>query len=121
MVDMGLIRSVTRDGDTTRVQLILTTGWCPFAATLVTSIQERVRQAGVPGDVEVEVTWDEPWTTDRLSPDARRKLRFLPEPRTVTDLSPARLPYRNLGHGNRANAALASVKPTPAAAPEDAR
>ena len=34
---------------------------------------------------EVEVVWDEAWTTDRLSPSARRLLRFLPEPVAVPD------------------------------------
>jgi metal-sulfur cluster biosynthetic enzyme len=33
----------------------------------------------------VEVTWDEAWTTDRLSEGARAKLRFLPDPRSVPD------------------------------------
>jgi metal-sulfur cluster biosynthetic enzyme len=33
------------------------------------------------------VMWDEAWTTDRLSPDARAKLRFLPDPVTVPDRS----------------------------------
>ena len=28
----------------------------------------------------VEIVWDEPWTTDRLSDKARRTLRFLPDP-----------------------------------------
>jgi metal-sulfur cluster biosynthetic enzyme len=31
------------------------------------------------------VVWEEAWTTDRLSPDARRKLRFLPDPVAVGD------------------------------------
>jgi metal-sulfur cluster biosynthetic enzyme len=85
VVDMGLVRSVTPTGDGTRVELMLTTGWCPFAATLVTSISDRIRELGAPGEVDVEVVWDEPWTTDRLSADARRKLRFLPDPSTVGD------------------------------------
>jgi metal-sulfur cluster biosynthetic enzyme len=31
----------------------------------------------------VEIVWDEPWTTDRLSDTARRTLRFLPHPKEV--------------------------------------
>ena len=34
---------------------------------------------------EVEVVWDEAWTTDRLSESAVRKLRFLPDPASVPD------------------------------------
>ena len=34
---------------------------------------------------EVEIVWDEAWTTDRLSDSARHKLRFLPDPVAVRD------------------------------------
>ena len=83
VVDMGLVRSVAVEGDRARVELLLTTGWCPFAANLVGMISERIQ--GVPGlaRADVEVVWDEPWTTERLSDKARRQLRFLPHPREV--------------------------------------
>jgi metal-sulfur cluster biosynthetic enzyme len=83
VVDMGLVRSVDLDGDQARVELLLTTGWCPFAANLVGQISERV--AALPGmtGTTVEIVWDEPWTTDRLSDKARHQLRFLPHPKEV--------------------------------------
>jgi metal-sulfur cluster biosynthetic enzyme len=83
VVDMGLVRRVDLDGERPRVELVLTTGWCPFAATLVGEISEKVAAvAGTPGST-VEIVWDEPWTTDRLSDKARRTLRFLPHPKEV--------------------------------------
>ena len=83
VVDMGLVRRVDLEGDRPRVELLLTTGWCPFAANLVGQISERVAAvAGMAGS-EVEIVWDEPWTTDRLSDKARRTLRFLPHPKEV--------------------------------------
>jgi metal-sulfur cluster biosynthetic enzyme len=36
-------------------------------------------------DAEVEIVWDEAWTTDRLSPRAARLLRFLPPPAQAGD------------------------------------
>jgi metal-sulfur cluster biosynthetic enzyme len=82
-VDLGLVRSVAVDGGRARVELLLTTGWCPFAANLVGLFSDRVIQMpGVAGS-SVEIVWDEPWTTERLSDDARRKLRFLPHPNAV--------------------------------------
>jgi metal-sulfur cluster biosynthetic enzyme len=83
VVDMGLVRRVDLDGERPRVELLLTTGWCPFAGTLIGEITERV--AAVPGmaGTMVEVVWDEAWTTDRLSDTARRTLRFLPHPKEV--------------------------------------
>jgi metal-sulfur cluster biosynthetic enzyme len=87
VVDMGLVRDVTVDGNRASVQLILTTGWCPFASHLLTAITERVEALDEVGAASVEVTWDEAWTTDRLSEGARAKLRFLPDPRSVPDRS----------------------------------
>jgi metal-sulfur cluster biosynthetic enzyme len=80
VVDMGLVRDVSvRDGRA-RVELLLTTGWCPFASRVLDEVKDRVEEMDGVDRADVEVMWDEAWTTDRLSDDARRKLRFLPDP-----------------------------------------
>ena len=85
VVDMGLVRSVDASGGHVRVELLLTSGWCPFAAGVLTEVRERMEaQPGVT-DAEVEIVWDEAWTTDRLSPRAARLLRFLPPPAQIPD------------------------------------
>lgn len=80
---MGLLENVRVDRGRARLEIVLTTGWCPFVVPLLEAIRERV--ASVPGvdTADVQVSWERPWTTDRLSPDARRKLRFLPDPANV--------------------------------------
>jgi metal-sulfur cluster biosynthetic enzyme len=83
VVDMALVRRVDLDGERPRVELVLTTGWCPFAATLVGEISEKVAAVAGTAGSTVEIVWDEPWTTDRLSDKARRTLRFLPHPKEV--------------------------------------
>lgn len=85
VVDMGLLRSVQVHDGHARVELLLTSGWCPFAARVLTDVEEAI--AAQPGidSCEVEIVWDEAWTTDRLSPSAARKLRFLPDPVAVPD------------------------------------
>jgi metal-sulfur cluster biosynthetic enzyme len=85
VVDMGLVRSVRLRDRHARVELLLTSGWCPFAARVLGEVRERIEQLPDVDTAEVEVVWDEAWTTDRLAPSARRKLRFLPDPVTVTD------------------------------------
>ncbi|NDL57373.1 metal-sulfur cluster assembly factor [Phytoactinopolyspora mesophila] len=83
VVDMGLVRDVSvRDGRA-RIELLLTTGWCPFASRVLDEVKERVEELAGVDCADVEVMWDEAWTTDRLSDDARRKLRFLPDPAMV--------------------------------------
>jgi metal-sulfur cluster biosynthetic enzyme len=85
VVDMGLVRSVHQTGGQVRVELLLTSGWCPFASRVLTEIQDRIQaQPGVAA-AEVEIVWDEAWTTDRLSPRAASLLRFLPPPSQVGD------------------------------------
>lgn len=85
VVDMGLVRAVHAAGGQVRVELLLTSGWCPFASRVLTEVQERIAaQPGVTG-AEVEIVWDEAWTTDRLSERAASLLRFLPPPSQVPD------------------------------------
>jgi metal-sulfur cluster biosynthetic enzyme len=85
VVDMGLLRSVTVADGHARVELLLTSGWCPFAARVLSDVEEAIRaQPGV-GSCEVAVVWDEVWTPDRLAESAVRKLRFLPDPVAVPD------------------------------------
>lgn len=85
VVDMGLVRAANVRDRHARVELLLTSGWCPFASRVLGEVQERVEQLPEVDSAEVEVVWDEAWTTDRLSPSAHRKLRFLPEPVAVAD------------------------------------
>ena len=85
VVDMGLLRSVVVSDRHARVELLLTSGWCPFATRVLTDVEQAVRAHPGVESCEVEIVWDEPWTTDRLTDDARRKLRFLPDPAAVAD------------------------------------
>lgn len=85
VVDMGLVRSITRSGEDVRVEMILTSGWCPFAVDLVGAVREAAEAVTGPGRADVAISWDEPWGTHRLSEGARAKLRFLPDPRRLTD------------------------------------
>jgi metal-sulfur cluster biosynthetic enzyme len=85
VVDMGLLRSVDLHDRHARVELLLTSGWCPFASRVLMDVADAIgAQPGV-DSCEVEVVWDEAWTTDRLAESARRKLRFLPDPVAVAD------------------------------------
>jgi metal-sulfur cluster biosynthetic enzyme len=66
VVDLGLIYGVEIDADRVRVEMTLTTQGCP----LHDSMAEWVRQAvgRVPGvlDVAVALTFEPPWTPDRM-------------------------------------------------------
>lgn len=76
VVDMGLVESIDIRDDTVKVSLVLTSGWCPFAARLLEMVKEEVGALPGVGDVDVEVVWDPTWTPERMSAGAREKLRL---------------------------------------------
>ena len=85
IVDMGLLRSVDVRGRHAHVQLLLTSGWCPFAVHVLTDVETAIgAQPGI-DSCEVAIVWDEAWTPDRMSASATRALRFLPDPVAVGD------------------------------------
>jgi metal-sulfur cluster biosynthetic enzyme len=85
VVDMGLVRSVTVEGGEAHVELMLTSGWCPFASKVLGSVKQTVEDLPHIDRAKVEVIWDEAWTMERMSEDARAKLVFLPEPVAVAN------------------------------------
>lgn len=74
IVDMGVVEDVRVAGGHVEVDLVLTTGWCPFVASMSTAIPERLRALEGVESVDVRVVWDPVWTEERLSPSAREKL-----------------------------------------------
>ena len=74
IVDMGVVEDVRVDGAHVDVDLVLTTGWCPFVSSMSTAIPERLRRMDGVESVEVRTVWDPVWTPDRLSASARDKL-----------------------------------------------
>jgi metal-sulfur cluster biosynthetic enzyme len=74
VVDMGLIEDVRIEGRNVHIDMLLTTGWCPFVANLYNMMEERVKQCRGVENVKVQVLWDPVWTMDRLSDSARAKL-----------------------------------------------
>jgi metal-sulfur cluster biosynthetic enzyme len=85
IVDMGLVRSIEIADGHADVELMLTSGWCPFAARILDNVREEVEALDGIDSASVEITWDEAWTPARMAPAAVAKLRFLPEPAEVGD------------------------------------
>ena len=76
IVELGLLYDVEVDDSTVKVTYTLTSMGCPVGPM----IEEQVREmaSSVPGveHVEAELTWDPPWTPDRMSEDAKFILGF---------------------------------------------
>ncbi len=76
IVDLGLVYDIEVDGPKVKVVHSLTSMGCPAGPMIQEGIYDAVRQ--VPGveEVEVELTWDPPWTPDKMSDDAKFILGF---------------------------------------------
>ena len=76
--DLGLIYDIAISDDAiVDVTMTLTAPACPVADQLVREVAERVGQ--VPGvkTSHVQLTWDPPWTKDRMSEEALLELGLL--------------------------------------------
>lgn len=86
VVDMGLVRTVEVGADGgAHIEILLTSGWCPFQVDLVDEISTAVERLPDVDGAAVSINLEETWSTERLSDEARRQLRFLPEPGDVDD------------------------------------
>jgi ring-1,2-phenylacetyl-CoA epoxidase subunit PaaD len=73
VVELGIIRSVEATPERIRVEMLPTFVGCPALDVIRQSIADRL--AGMAAVVEVEASFAEPWTSDRITAPGRRKLR----------------------------------------------
>ncbi|MDQ3870220.1 MAG: phenylacetate-CoA oxygenase subunit PaaJ [Chloroflexota bacterium] len=73
VVDLGVIGAVEVAPGRIRVELLPTFVGCPAIELMRGEIAERL--GALAGYVEVELSFAEPWTTARITPEGRRKLR----------------------------------------------
>ena len=73
LVDLGVIRDVAVEGDRVRVEFTPTFLGCPALDVMRDAMEAKVRELG--GEPEVAVIADDSWSTDRITPAGREKLR----------------------------------------------
>lgn len=72
IVDVGLVYGVTVDGEHVKVTMTMTSAACPVADLIVGDVEAEVEQAlPRPMRVEVQLVWQPPWSTDRMSERAK--------------------------------------------------
>ncbi len=73
VVDLGVVRSVAAEGGRIRVELLPTFIGCPAIEVMRTSVTDRLRDFA--REISVEISFAEPWTTERITPEGRAALR----------------------------------------------
>jgi len=76
LVTLGLIYETRLDAGQAYVRLTLTTPGCPLIATIIEDVRAAVRSLPDVREVKVDLTFDPPWTPDRMSDEARELLGF---------------------------------------------
>ena len=76
VVDLGLVYDVEVEGSKVKVLYSLTSMGCPAGPLIAQDIGSAIRQVEGVEDVELELTFDPPWTPDKMSDDAKFILGF---------------------------------------------
>ncbi|HII67273.1 MAG TPA: metal-sulfur cluster assembly factor [Thermococcaceae archaeon] len=78
VVNLGLIYELKINPDNTvYVKMTMTTPGCPLTMWLLQAVEQKILE--IPGvkDAEIELTFDPPWTPDRISEEVKKKLGML--------------------------------------------
>ncbi len=73
IVEMGIVRAVEGAGDSIRVCITPTYSGCPAMQMIRDQIMTALQSEGF-GKIEIRQVYSPPWTTDWMTPEAKRKL-----------------------------------------------
>ena len=76
IVELGLLYDVEVEGPKVKVIHTLTSMGCPVGPMIQENIDQIARSMPEGEDVEVELTWDPPWSPEKMSDDAKFILGF---------------------------------------------
>lgn len=76
--ELGLIYDVfVNEDNDVKILMTLTSPNCPVAETLPVEVEEKVKSLDALKEVEVEITFDPPWTQELMSEEAKLELGML--------------------------------------------
>ena len=75
--ELGLIYGVEVEGGVARISLTYTATACPCMEFIREDITDRLESETWIEAVELIEVWDPPWTSERITPEGRAKLRSL--------------------------------------------
>ena len=76
LVDLGLIYGISRDRGTVTVELTFTAMGCPAADMILDDIRERLLEEPGVEAVMVNIVWEPPWSTARMTAQGREALEM---------------------------------------------
>jgi ring-1,2-phenylacetyl-CoA epoxidase subunit PaaD len=73
LVELGVVRDVEVENGRVRVEFTPTFLGCPALEVMRDQMAAKIRELGA--EPEIEVVLDDSWSTDRITPEGREKLR----------------------------------------------
>jgi ring-1,2-phenylacetyl-CoA epoxidase subunit PaaD len=75
VVDMGMVHEVRVEDDSVHVTMMPTFTGCPAIDIIKSDVHSAVAAVDGVREAHVDTTFEPPWTTERITPDGREKLR----------------------------------------------
>lgn len=76
--ELGLIYKIETDAENkVNIQMTLTSPMCPVAGSLPPEVESKIKNIEGVKEAKVEVTWDPPWTPEKMTEAAKLKLNMM--------------------------------------------
>jgi len=76
IVELGLVYDVIIDGDFVDINMTLTTPGCGMSNFIANDAKTKIESIDGVKEVTVNIVWDPPWTAERITDDAKKRLGF---------------------------------------------
>jgi metal-sulfur cluster biosynthetic enzyme len=76
IVELGLVYGVRWDKEkgTAEIRMTLTSPHCPVGDYILEQVRQSVGSVPAVREVRIDLTFDPPWSLDRIKPEVRQKL-----------------------------------------------
>lgn len=75
--ELGLIYGIKIDQENNvKILMTLTTPFCPVAESLPKEVESKIKTIAKVKEVDIEITFDPPWSPDKMSEAAKLKLGY---------------------------------------------
>ena len=76
IIDMGLIYGIDiAENNDVNIKMTMTTKGCPLHETMVDDVKRFTKKVSGVNNVNVDIVWDPPWTMDKMSDEAKAKMK----------------------------------------------
>ncbi|MEO0139983.1 MAG: iron-sulfur cluster assembly protein [candidate division WOR-3 bacterium] len=75
IVDLGLIYGLSIENGNVEILMTLTVPGCPMGAYITKEVEEKIKALEGVQSVRVDITFDPPWSLDRMTEEGKNILR----------------------------------------------